>query len=95
MTTNATKYPEHEKLKARQRDVGLLSEFIDFIAEQGWELASFNDEDERLWPIHKRPDEIIDMFLEIDPKKLEQERKAILAEICKANNDADRKRARA
>lgn len=78
-------YPEHEKLKARQRDVGLLSEFIDFIAEQGWELARFNDKDERLWPIHKRPDEIIGMFLEIDPKKLEKEKQAMLAEIRKLN----------
>lgn len=95
MTTSTTKYPEHEKLKAKEREASTISGFIDFLAEQGWELASFNDKDERLWPIHKRPDEIIGMFLKIDPKKLEQEKQAMLKEIRKANDAADRKRARA
>ena len=91
MTTKTKQYPEHEKLKARQRDVGLLSEFIDFLAEQGWELAQFNDKDERLWPIHKRPEEIIGLFLEVDPKKLEQEKQAMLAEIRKLNAEQEKR----
>lgn len=89
MTTK--RYPEHEKLKARQRDVGLLSEFIDFIAEQGWELAQFSDKDERLWSIHKRPDEVIGLFLEIDPKKLEQEKQVMLTEIRKLNAEQEKR----
>lgn len=91
MTKSKTpSYPEHEKLKARQRDVGLLSEFIDFVAEQGWELAEFNDKDERLWPVRKRPEEIIGLFLEIDPKKLEHEKRAMLAEIRELNAEQEK-----
>lgn len=81
----ARKYPEHEKLKAKQREAGTISSFIDFISEQGWELAVFDDHTERLRTIRQRPDEIIGLFLEIDPKKLEQEKRAMLAEIRKAN----------
>lgn len=62
-------YPEHEKLRARQYDASFLSGFIDFIAEQGWELAEFDDTTERLLTVRKQPDEIIGMFLGIDPKK--------------------------
>ena len=36
------KYPEHEKLRTRQTEASTLSSFIDFIAEQGWELAKFS-----------------------------------------------------
>lgn len=90
-----SEYPEHEKLKARQRDVGLLSEFYDFIAEQGWEIAAWSDEVERLYAIRRRPDEIIGMFLGVDPKKLEAEKVAMLDEIRKANEQrATRRRLR-
>jgi len=76
------KYPEHEKLKAHQRDVGLLSEFYDFLTqEQGWEIAKFDDDSQRLWPIRERPAEIIGLFIGVDPKKLEKEKQAMLAEI--------------
>jgi hypothetical protein len=76
------KYPEHEKLKARQRDVGLLGEFYDFLTqEKGWDIAEFRDDANRYWPIAARPDEIIGLFLGVDPKKLEQEKRAMLAEI--------------
>lgn len=92
---STTKYPEHEKLKARERDALLLGGFIDFLAEQEWEIAEYNDEAERLWSISKRPEEIIGLFLGIDPKKLEQEKQEMLKEIRKANDAADRKRARA
>ncbi len=78
-------YPEHEKLKAKQKEVSVLSEFYDFMGEQGWEIAAFDDKSERLFPIRQRPDEIIGMFLGIDPKKLEAEKRAMLEEIRKAN----------
>lgn len=80
-----SKYPEHEKLKTKQHEASTISSFIDFVAEQGWELAEFDDQSERLFSIRLRPDEIIGMFLEIDPKKLEKEKQAMLAEIRDAN----------
>jgi hypothetical protein len=78
------KYPEHEKLKTHQAEASILGRFIDFIGEQGWELAEFH-KDEQLWPICKRPDEIIGLFLDIDPKKLEAEKRAMLDEVRRAN----------
>lgn len=82
-----SKYPEHDKLKARQSEASTLSEFIDFLAEQGWEIAAFDDRSERLVPVQSRQAEIIGMFLEIDPEKLETEKRAMLKEIRKANRE--------
>lgn len=76
-------YPEHEKLKAHESEARTLSGFIDFIAEQGWELCKWDDNQyaPRPWPITERPEQIIGMFLEIDPKKLEAEKVAMLEEV--------------
>lgn len=90
MMTN--KYPEHEKLKACQREVSALSNFFDFLAEQEWEIAKFDDRYERLLSIRERPDKIIGMFLKIDPKKLEAEKQAMLDEIRATNNPAETER---
>lgn len=84
--TDMSKYPEHEKLKKREHDALLIGGFIDFLAEQEWEIAEFNDEAERLWPIRKRPEEIIGLFLGIDPEKLETEKQTMLKKIRKANS---------
>lgn len=81
------KYPEHEKLKAKSAEASTLSGFIDFVAEQGWELATFDDEGQSLFPVRLRPDEIIGMFLEINPTKIEKEKQAMLDEIRTANKD--------
>lgn len=80
-----SKYPEHDKLKKYKRDAATLSGFIDFISEQGWELAEWSDKTERLLSIRQRPDEIIGLFLGIDPKKLEAEKQAMLTEIRQSN----------
>ena len=88
--TKTTKYPEHEKLKARQRDVGLLSEFYDFIVhDRCWAIAEYADND-RMYPVRLRPDEIIGLFLGIDPKKLEAEKRVMLDEIRQVNDVRNR-----
>lgn len=83
-----SKYPEHEKLKAKERESYVLSGFIDFIGEQGWHLSEYSTDrgyGEHLRSIHKRPDEIIGLYLGIDPKKLDAEKNAMLAEVRKRN----------
>lgn len=82
------KYPEHEKLKARESDSRLLSAFYDFMVhEQCWLIAEYEDDGgDRLYPIRLRPDEIIGLFLGIDPKKLEAEKRTMLDEIRQAND---------
>lgn len=87
MSATRTKYPEHEKLKARERDSRLLSQFYDFIVhDQCWFIAEYyeDSESDRLFPVRLRPDEIIGLFLDVDPKKLEAEKRAMLDEIRKA-----------
>lgn len=81
-------YPEHEKLRASEREAQTLSSFIDFIAQQGWELCKWDDNQytPRPWRIQETPEEIIGMFLGIDPQKLEAEKVAMLKEIRKANS---------
>jgi len=54
--------------------------------EQEWEIAQFNNETDRMYPIQKRPEEIIGMFLEIDPVKLEKEKRAMLDEVRSLNS---------
>lgn len=64
----------------------MLSEFYDFIVhDQGWDIAEYLDDDDRLHPIRLRPAEIIGLFLGIDPKKLEAEKVAMLEEIRSTN----------
>lgn len=79
--TTKSKYPEHEKLKANEDKAMLIGSFIDFLREQGWELAEWYDKREELVSVRKRPDEIIGLFLGIDPKTLEKEKQAMLDEI--------------
>lgn len=78
-------FPEHEKLRARQYDASLLSGFLDFLCEQDWEIAEFDDVSDRLFTIRQRPEEIIGLFLGVDPKKLEQEKREMLKQIRAAN----------
>jgi hypothetical protein len=84
------KYPEHEKLKARQADALLLSGFIDFLNERGWNIAEYTEDSDRLWAIRERPEEIIGLFLEIDPKKLSKEKDAMYAELIAAHVNTQR-----
>lgn len=76
-----SKYPEHEKLKKREKDALLVGDFYDFLNEQEWEIAKYDDKSERLFPIRLRPEEIIGLFLGVDPRKLEAEKRAMLEEI--------------
>lgn len=76
-----SKYPEHEKLKKREKDALLIGSFYDFLQEQEWEIAEYDDESERLFTVRQRPEEIIGLFLGVDPKKLEAEKRAMLEEI--------------
>lgn len=74
-------HPLHEKLRRNEGQAITLGSFIDFISEQGWELCEYDNHARRYFPVRKRPEEIIGMFLEIDPKELEREKQAMLNEI--------------
>lgn len=85
-----TTFPEHEKLKAHQDEARTVGDFIDWLNCEGILLCARDDYDE-LYPIRKRIEDIIGDFLEIDPKKLEQEKRRMLDEIRVANARAANK----
>lgn len=77
------KLPEHEKLKAIQPKSQAIGEFLEWAGEQGMALASYGDERgdrETLFHVSRSKENLLAEFFEIDLKKLEAEKEAILAE---------------
>ncbi len=81
----AMKYPEHEKLKARECEADVLSGFLDFLSARSWLIAEYTEESERLLPVRERNEQIIGLYLDIDPKKLSAEKDAMYRELVAAN----------
>jgi hypothetical protein len=70
-------YPEHEKETLLAPAALVISEFLDWLGGQGIELAKWDGE--YLPPLNEPNPRIINRFLQIDEKRLEQERKEMLA----------------
>ncbi|MDB5243627.1 MAG: hypothetical protein JWP57_4252 [Spirosoma sp.] len=66
------KYPEHEKLAARKAEHDAVTEFIEFATDsrEAWNLLD-----------SYRIPELMALYFKVDPKKLEQEKRAMLAEL--------------
>lgn len=86
------KYPEHAKLKDIQEKSQWLGEFLEWLFNNKHiELAqykgTFRKDDERLVPasISHDPNVLLAEYFEVDLKKLELEKRAMLDEIRKAN----------
>lgn len=75
-------YPEHEKLRAIQNDSQKIGQFLDWCYEQGWELCCWHESD--LVPINKNIQTVLADYFEIDLKKLEAEKVAMIEECRKA-----------
>lgn len=96
-------YPEHEKLHAKETESRIISEFLDFLSEQGIQLgkphkhtgACMDDNLQRircgipageLWQGHvPNHEQLIGLFLDIDPKKLSDEKEAMYQTLRKAS----------
>lgn len=76
----ATEYPEHEKLKALGGANQTVGDFIEWLGENGYEIAQ-RDKYGGLYWCGKSRDQLISAFFEIDRDKLEAEKRAMLAEI--------------
>lgn len=76
-------YPEHDKLKALGGANQTVGDFIEWLGEQGIELASYGNGAYRdvLFPLRRSRDTLIAQFFEIDTNKLEAEKRAMLDEI--------------
>lgn len=75
------KYPEHEKLRMYERECGTLSGFLDFLSERGWFIAEYTEKFDEAFSVHESNDQIIGLYLDIDPKKLGAEKNAMVDEI--------------
>jgi hypothetical protein len=86
------KYPMCEKLSDNADERRTVNEFLEWLQEKGIWLCDrdqgSNFADYR--PITKRADDLLLEFLEIDPKALEAERRAILDEQRRANGDTEK-----
>lgn len=71
-------YPEHEKLKAVKAEVDAVTEFIE---TGGFILAKYPENEERLEPVHQNASTIALKHFEIDPQKIEAERRTMLTKI--------------
>ncbi len=74
-------YPEHEKLEAVAEKSQLIGEFLEWLeghytlAESRQPKGRLNQE---LWPARVSTEELLAKYFEIDTKKLEEEKRAIL-----------------
>jgi len=84
-TAEAELYPECEKLKSISDDSQKIGRFLDWLSEQGMELARYHDTDgnDRLHPVSRTNEKLLADYFEIDLQKVEKERSAILASIRK------------
>lgn len=74
-----TEYPECEKLASLRYERSTLSDFFEWLGNQGMFLHRYEGDSDRPWPITTSTDRLIMQFLEIDEDRLEQERRAMLA----------------
>ncbi len=86
-----TKYPEHEKLKALNGANQTVGDFIEWLFGK-YELAEWNTNQElsedELVPAHRSRDGLLAEFFNIDQNRLEEEKRAMLDEIRRANDEA-------
>lgn len=73
-------YPEHEKLKLVQPLSQACGAFLEWLGEQGYTICEM-DEHDRRWPVQKSRDRLLAEHFEIDPDKLEAEKRAMLAKL--------------
>lgn len=86
-------YPMHEKLKALGTDKLTVQRFIDWLFdEKEWEICEEAEYErgeygDRLVPIRKRREDIMAEFFEIDLTVLDDEKRAMLDNIRKLNQE--------
>lgn len=87
MTTEAD-YPEHEKLKDLNGANQVVGNFINWLGENGYEIAKWHPHRDELVPANRSIEKWIAEHFEIDAVKLENEKLAILDAIRTANDRA-------
>lgn len=71
-------YPEHEKLKALGGENQIVGYFIDWLGENGFVIAEYDEITSRLYPARLARDRLLAKHFEIDLDKLNDEKDAML-----------------
>lgn len=77
-------YPEHAKLRAVRSEHASISEFFEWLESNGYEVCKPSKTQNNLTAVKYdsfRPDKIIAEFFDIDAKKLEAEKQAMIASL--------------
>lgn len=89
----AAEYPECDKMLAVQDKSQALGEFLDWLQEEkGVQLAYYPEGEEatdELVPWRRRTEEILAEFFDIDLKKVEEERRVMLAKLADVPPDVE------
>ena len=73
-------FPEHEKLKAVQAETQFLGGFIEWLGSKNMCIAIWDDRD-RLHRSNKSVNYLLSMYKNIDPLKIDAEKRAMLEEL--------------
>lgn len=90
------KTPELDKLNAVVSDRNTICQFLDWLQEQGMEIAAYHKHtdaceegevcglsEQRLYSVNIRGETLAHQYLEIDEKKVEEERQALIESLSK------------
>lgn len=80
-------YPEHVKLKNLDGANETIGDFLEWLDENGMVVCQRTDNNVHnlYWPVAKSVEQLIAEFFGLDRKKLEDEKRAMLDEIRRAN----------
>jgi hypothetical protein len=82
-------YPEHARLMAVKDRTQAVGEFLEWLGTQGITLAVREPEWDRLMPAHAGIEDLLGRWAEIDPGKIEAEKRQMLASIRAGHAQAD------
>lgn len=76
------KYPEHEKMAKVIDQSQVIGAFLDAMSEKGIELCEYSEGDGgMMFPVRKSIEQILADYFEINLKKIEAEKRAMLESI--------------
>lgn len=79
------RYPEHEKLKALDGENQKIGNFIEWLNEQGYSICEWKEgrgyNGGEYHPARSNTSDMLAQYFEIDVKRLEDEKQAMLAEL--------------
>lgn len=90
-------YPEHTRLSAIHDKSQAIGEFLEWLGDNGYSICEFQearsidhpDATDGFYPLHRSIQSWLAQYFQIDPAKIEREKRQMLDEIRALNDDAD------